>query len=175
MSILAWHGLAVKLHLAEALSRLATVATCSVHQDKHHDLLNMPSPPLPTPRLHPLPDPLAHAPRVQRPASRSPNCSRHAAASAQARCQLTGRVVLGFRPNPLGGRNPCTVGDHQRLCTTNPRQGTETLSRRRCRLRGSPRAGLAPGHHQRGAAGCGAGLGARGHGGCDGRAGGGFV
>ena len=37
------------------------------------------------------------------PASPSPNCSRHAAASAQARCQLTGRVVLGFRPNPLGG------------------------------------------------------------------------
>ena len=34
------------------------------------------------------------------PASTSPNCSRHAAASAQARCQPPGRVVLGFRPNP---------------------------------------------------------------------------
>jgi hypothetical protein len=42
-------------------------------------------------------------PRPPRPAPASPNCSRHAAASAQARCQLTGRVVLGFRPNPLGG------------------------------------------------------------------------
>ena len=69
MPILAWHGLAVKLHLAEALrqavARPSNAAKHSVHQDKHHHPLNMPSPPLPTPRLHPLPGLLAHALRVQ--------------------------------------------------------------------------------------------------------------
>ena len=55
-------------------------------------------------------------PRPPRPAPASPllNCSRHAAASAQARCQLTGRFALGFRPNPLGGTFLITRASQQR-------------------------------------------------------------
>ena len=49
-------------------------------------------------------------PRPTRPAPAfpSPNCSRHAVAvaSAQARCQLTGRAILGLRPKPLGAGAP---------------------------------------------------------------------
>ena len=74
-------------------------AHITVHPKYVPTPLNMPSPPLPTPPRPPRPA----------PASPSPNCSRHAAASAQARCQPPGRVVLGFRPNPLGNWNPCTT------------------------------------------------------------------
>ena len=144
MSILAWHGLAVKLHLAEALRQAVARSSDvtkrsrrkrSIHMKVGSALVTSPRSPQdripvktqnqnanhaqhPPRRIPPSPQyavtTLAHAPpspptrptrpRPPRPtpASPSPNCSRHAAASAQARCQLTGRVVLGFRPNPLG-------------------------------------------------------------------------
>ena len=73
-----------------------------------HHLLNMPSPPLPTPRLHPLPDPLAHAPASS---SSIPLAQLLAPRRRQRPGPLPapGRVVLGFRPNPLGNWNPCTT------------------------------------------------------------------
>ena len=106
MSILAWQGLAVKLHLAKALrqtvARSSDVTKRSVHQDKHHHLLNMPSPPLPTPRLHPLPDPLAHALRVQlqhppRPTARAtpPPAPRRAASPPAGLYSASDRTPLG--------------------------------------------------------------------------------
>ena len=71
-------------------------------QDKHHQLLNMPSPPLPTPRLHPLPDPLAHALRVQlqhppRPTARAtpPPAPRPAASSPAGLYSASDRTPLG--------------------------------------------------------------------------------
>ena len=76
------------------------------HQ-RDHLLLNMPSPPLPTPRPHPLPDPLAPPPA-------SSSSIPLAQLLAPRRRQRPGplpthrpRVVLGFRPNPLGGSKPC--------------------------------------------------------------------
>jgi hypothetical protein len=149
MSILAWHGLAVKLHLAEALRQAvarpsdvtkrsgrkrsirvkvgsALMASPRSPQDwipvktqsQHNNHEQRPAGQTPSTPQYAVTT-LAHAPpslpirpirpRPPRPApaSPSPNCSRHAAASAQARCQLIGRFVLGFRPNPLAGSNPC--------------------------------------------------------------------
>ena len=80
--------------------------------------LNMPSPPLPTPRLQPLPDPLAHAPRVQlhhppRPTARAtpPPAPRPAANSPAGLYSASDRT-------PLGAGAPARY--HQRLCTEMP-------------------------------------------------------
>jgi hypothetical protein len=88
-------------HICAPIHCFNATGTLPQHQRDHH-LLNMPLPPLPTPRLRPLPDPLAHAPRVQRqhpprPTARAtpPPAPRPAANSPAGLYSASDRTPLG--------------------------------------------------------------------------------
>jgi len=98
-------------HLSAPSHDFNATGTRPQHQRDQH-CLNMPSPPLPTPRLHTLPDPIAHALRVQlqhppRPTAPAtpPPAPRPAASPPAGLYSASDRTPMGARtpaPGLLG-------------------------------------------------------------------------
>jgi hypothetical protein len=93
-------------------TQINTTTARSVHQDRHHHLLNTPSPPLPTPRPHLLPASPTHGLRVRfqhspRPTARAtpPPAPRPAASSPAGLYSASDRTPLGAgTPTPYHQR-----------------------------------------------------------------------
>ena len=75
------------------------------HQRDRH-CLNMPSPPSPTPRLHPLPDLLAHGPRVQRQHPPRPTARAMPPPAPRPAASPPAGLYSGSDPTPLTDLKP---------------------------------------------------------------------